>query len=189
MNPARYMTLVATLSLTAVGSPVRSDEQQPLTTPTRDVDITYQITRPGQLAIVERRRWLASQQLRRVDGSDNSATIFDQKRGEFTLLNTASRTYRTLDTPKRMSPQKGITLKRSGESKIAGLNCSDWSWMDDTETHTACLTLDGVLLRLVIDGRTVAEARSVVYAPQRPELFEVPPGYEPALAPEGGPVE
>jgi hypothetical protein len=125
MNPARYMTLVAALSLTAVGSPVRSDEQQPLTTPTRDVDITYQITRPGQQAIVERRRWLASQQLRRVDGSDNSATIFDQKRGEFTLLNTASRTYRTLEAPKRMSPQKGTTLKRSGESKIAGLNCSD----------------------------------------------------------------
>ena len=91
------MPLVAALSLTAVGSPLRSDEQQPLTTPTRDVDITYQITRPGQPAIVERRRWLASQQLRRVDGPDNSATIFDQKTGEFTLLNTANHTYRTLD--------------------------------------------------------------------------------------------
>ena len=65
-----------------------------------------------------------------------------------------------------MSPEKGTTLKRSGEYKIAGLNCSDWSWMDDTEMHTACLTLDGVLLRLVIDGQTVAEARSVLYAPQ-----------------------
>jgi len=33
----------------------------------------------------------------------------------------------------------------------------------------------------------VIEARSVRYGQQRPELFEVPPGYEPALAPEGGP--
>ena len=56
MNLLRYMPLVASLSLVAVGSPVRSEEQQPQTTPTRDVDITYQITRPGQPAIVERRR-------------------------------------------------------------------------------------------------------------------------------------
>ena len=105
------------------------------TTPTRDVDITYQITRPGQPAIVERRRWLASQQLRRVDGSDNSATIFDQKTGEFTLLNAANHTYRTLEAAKRMSPEKGTTLKRGGEYKIAGQNCIDWSWIDDTEMH------------------------------------------------------
>ena len=107
MTPVRYMTLVAALLLTAVGSPLHSDEQEPLTTPTRDVDITYQITRPGQPAIVERRRWLASQQLRRVDGSDNSATIFDQKTGEFTLLNTANHTYRTLETPSGCPRKKG----------------------------------------------------------------------------------
>jgi hypothetical protein len=87
MNLARTATLVAALLLVAVGSTVRSEEQQPQTTPTRDVDITYQITRPGQPAILERRRWLASQQLRRVDGPDKSATIFDQNREELTLLN------------------------------------------------------------------------------------------------------
>ena len=56
MNPVRYMTLVAALLLTVAGSSLHSDEQKPLTTPTRDVDITYQIARPGQPAIVERRR-------------------------------------------------------------------------------------------------------------------------------------
>jgi hypothetical protein len=111
--------------------------------------------------------------------------------GELTVLNAANHTYLTLQGPaaKRMSPEKGTTLKRGGEYKIAGQNCIDWSWMDDTEMHTACLTPDGVLLRLIIDGQTVAEARAVLYAPQPSELFEVPPGYEPALAPEGGPVE
>ena len=185
------MLLVAALSLMVAGSPLRSDAQELLTSPTRDVDITYQITRPGQPAILERRRWLASQHLRRVDGPDKSATIFDQSRGELTVLNAANHTYLTLQGPaaKRMSPEKGTTLKRGGEYKIAGQNCIDWSWMDDTEMHTACLTPDGVLLRLIIDGQTVAEARAVLYAPQPSELFEVPPGYEPALAPEGGPVE
>ena len=141
--------------------------------------------------IFERRRWLASQHLRRVDGPDKSATIFDQSRGELTVFNAANHTYLMLEGPaaKRMSPQTGTTLKRGGEYKIAGQNCIDWSWMDDAEMHTACLTPDGVLLRLIIDGQVVAEARSVSYAPQPPELFEVPPGYEPALAPEGGTVE
>jgi hypothetical protein len=192
MSPMRHMLLVAALSLMVAGSPLRSDAQELLTSPTRDVDITYQITRPGQPAILERRRWLASQHLRRVDGPDKSATIFDQSRGgELTVLNAANHTYLTLQGPaaKRMSPEKGTTLKRGGEYKIAGQNCIDWSWMDDTEMHTACLTPDGVLLRLIIDGQTVAEARAVLYAPQPSELFEVPPGYEPALAPEGGPVE
>jgi hypothetical protein len=130
--------------------------------------------------------WLASSF---GNGSDNFPTIFDQKTGEFTLLNTANHTFRILEAPKRMSPQKGTALKRGGESKVAGLSCIDWSWMDDTEMHIACLTPDGVLLRLIVDGQVVAEAHSVLCTPQPPELFEVPPGYGPALAPEGGPVE
>jgi hypothetical protein len=188
MNHTPYIRLIAALSLIAVGSPLHS-EQQPQTAPTRDVDITYRITRPGQPVIIERRRWWASHHLRRVDGPDKSATIFDQSSGELTLLNPANQTYLTLKGPaaKRMSPEEGINLKRGGETKIAWLNCIDWSWVDETEMHTACLTPDGVLLRLIVDGQIVAEAQSVLYAPQPPELFEIPPGYEPALAPEGGP--
>jgi len=86
-----------------------------------------------------------------------------------------------------MSPPEGATLKRVGEFTIGGVMCTDWSWINDIELHTACLTPDGVLLRLLIDGKIVAEARSVLYTPQPPELFEVPRGYTPALAPEGVP--
>ncbi len=53
------------------------------------------------------------------------------------------------------------------------------------ETHTVCATADGVLLRLIVDGKTVIQARSVSYGPQAVELFQVPPGYTPALAPDG----
>jgi hypothetical protein len=191
MYLVRNLPLVVALSVGAVASVSHSGEQQPQTAPTRDVDITYQITQPGLPVIIERRRWLASRHLRRVDGPDKSATIFDQSSGELTLLNAANHTYRMLQGPaaKRMSPEEGAELKRRGESKIAGLTCVDWSWMDDTEMHTACLTPDGVLLRLIVDGQIVAEARSVLYAPQSPDLFEVPPGYQPALAPDGGPVD
>jgi hypothetical protein len=69
---------------------------------------------------------------------------------------------------------------------VAGLHCTNWSWTEDVETRTACMTADGVLLRLVVDGYTVIEARTVSYGPQKVELFRIPPDYAPALAPEGG---
>jgi hypothetical protein len=150
------MNLMRTLPLVVAfqwgPSPQCRTRKNSQTSPTRDVDISYQITRLGQPVIVERRRWLASQHLRRVDGSDNSATIFDQNREELTLLNAANHTYRTVEWPvaKRMSPQKGTTLKRGGEYKIAGQNCIDWSWMDGTEMHTA------------IDVATLSSASSAV---------------------------
>lgn len=189
MYLAHTLPLAVAISVGAVASVSRAGEQQPLTAPTRDVDITYQITRPGLPVITDRRRWLANQHLRRVDGSNGSATIFDLSRGEITLLNASNRTYRMLQgaAKKRMSPPEGVELKRGGEFTIAGGACTDWSWMDDVELHTACLTPDGVLLRLLIDGKIVAEARSVLYAPQPPQLFDVPPGYTPAFSPEGVP--
>jgi hypothetical protein len=189
MSLAQTLRLVVAFSGGVVVSMSQAGELQPQTAPNRDVDITYQITRPGLPAITDRRRWLANQHLRRVDGPDGSATIFDLSKGELTLLNASNHTYRMLPgaAKKRMSPPDGLELKRGREFTIAGVACTDWSWMDDVELHTACLTLDGVLLRLLIDGRIVAEARSVLYAPQPPQLFEVPPGFMPALAPEGVP--
>ena len=71
---------------------------------------------------------------------------------------------------------------------VAGLHCVDWSWTEDVETRTVCITADGVLLRFVVDDKIVSEARSVSYGPQPVELFQVPQGYTPLLAPEGGPV-
>ena len=85
-------------------------------------------------------------------------------------------------------PAPEVTLKRGNESDIAGLHCVDWSWTEEVEMRTVCITADGVLLRFLIDGQIVSEARSVSYRPQGAELFQVPPGYMPLLAPEGGPV-
>jgi hypothetical protein len=184
----RYLSLVAALSLVTAGTTPRAEESQPEVLPTRDVDISYQITRPNQPTIIERRRWSANGHLQRVDGPDKATTIFDRNKGEFTLLNPANRTFRKLEGAPRMpmAPQNGTALKRGGESVVTGLSCVDWSWTDGTETHAACLTPDGVLLRLVIDGQTVMQAGSVSYGPQRSELFQVPTDYAPALAPEGG---
>ena len=188
MNILSGLPPTAALAVLLVGAPLSAQEQPPHELPTRDVDISYQITWPHQPKIIQRRRWLASERLARADGPGKSATIFDRTRHEITVLNLGNHTYLKLEGTPRLplDPERGKALKRGGESVVAGLHCTDWSWTEDAETHTVCLTPDGVMLRLVVDGKTVMQALSVKYGPQPAELFRVPPDYTPALAPEGG---
>ena len=73
---------------------------------------------------------------------------------------------------------------------VAGLHCTDWSWTEDAEAQTVCLTPDGVMLRLVVDGKTVMQALSVKYDRQPVELFRVQARTgTPALAPGGRSAE
>jgi hypothetical protein len=186
LNP-RSLLPGAALALLLLGLPPRA-QAQPQLAPTRDVDITYEVTRPHQARIRERVRWLAAEHLERIDGPDRAVTIFDRKGNEITLLMPATRTYRKLEgAPRRpMEPEADAVLTGGGESTVAGQRCVEWSWIEDTEARTVCVTADGVTLRLVVGGKTVMEARSVSYGRQNPELFRAPPNYMPALAPEGG---
>jgi len=188
MTPLPRLPSLAGVVLLLIGSATEAQER-PQLVPSRDVDISYKITRPNQPAIVERRRWLAGERLERVDGPDKSTTIFDRNKGEITVLNATNRTFRKLEDTGRWPPEPdtGVALRRGMEAVIAGLRCIEWTWTEDTETHEVCVTPEGVLLRLAIDGRTVIEARSVRFARQTADLFQVPANYSPALAPEGAP--
>ncbi len=192
MNRFRNLPVTAVIGLMLAGSPaVAEPESLPpqQLVPTRDVDIVYDVVRPQrqQQKSWERVRWLAGDHLERVDGPDKSATIFDRNGNVVTLLNPATRTYRKLEgAPRRPTePEPGTKLERGPQSVIAGVPCTDWSWSEDVETHTVCATTDGVPLRHVVDGQTVMQARSVKYGPQKAELFQVPPNFAPALAPDG----
>ncbi len=187
MSNLRSLLPAAALVVLLVG-PAAVAAEQPKLLPTRDVDITYDVTRPQHPRTRERVRWLAGEHLERVDASGRSSTIFNREAHEVTLLTPANRTYRKLDgAPRRpLEPEPGAILKRGRDAVVAGLPCTDWSWTEDVETHTVCATADGVALRLIVDGATFFVARSVKYAPQKVELFQVPPNYAPALAPEGG---
>ena len=182
-------TAVMVLAPLLLAAPLRAETQPPQELPARDVDISYQITRPHQPTIIQRRRWLASERLVRVDGPGKSATIYDRNAHEITVLNLANRTYLKLEGAPRLplDPEKSEALTRGGEFVVAGLHCTDWSWAEDVETHSVCLTPDGVLLRLVVGGKTVMQARSISYARQPAELFQVPRNYTPALASGGDP--
>jgi hypothetical protein len=186
MNVVRAMQTAA-LGILLVGSGAQAEERPP-PLPMRDVDITYDLTRPHQPPARVRVRWLAGEHLERADATDASATIFDHNRSEITLLTPESRTYRKLqgEPGSPIQSNEGTVLARGGQSRVAAQPCTEWSWTEDAQTHTAFTTPDGVLLRLSIDGEIEAQARSVRYEEQQPELFQVPSGYEPALAPEGG---
>ena len=170
-----------------VGAAAAMAEQQPKLMPTRDVDIRYDVTRPQEPKVRERVRWLASEHLERVDATGRSTSIFDRDAHAVTLLTPATRTFLKLDqAPRRpVEPEPGATLQRGADAMVAGLPCTDWSWTEDGEKHTVCATADGVTLRLIVDGQTLIEARSVKYGPQKADLFRVPANYTPALAPEG----
>jgi hypothetical protein len=185
MGLARSALATTLVMVLSGGAAVAAEPPQLL--PTRDVDIVYRITRPQQPKINEHVRWSAAQHRERVEGPDGSATIFDRDNHEITLISPKTRTYRQLEGEPRepVEPDKDAVLTRGGESKVAGLACTDWSWVDDGGTHTVCATPDGVVLRLAVNGKIRVEARSVTYRKQKPDLFEVPPGYSPALAPEG----
>jgi hypothetical protein len=186
MGYRRCLPPAAVLASLLVG-PVARAEPQLL--PTRDVDITYDVTLPFQPRVRERVRWFASEQLERVDGPHKSTTIFNRRTHEMILLTSGNRTFLQLDMPRQpQEPAAKTVLKRGNESVVAGLHCVDWSWTEDVETRTVCITADGVLLRFLVDSQTVTEARSVSYRRQPAELFKVPPGYSPSLAPEGGPL-
>jgi len=186
MSKLRRLPPIAALVFLLAGT--RSwAEERPRFIPTRDVDIVYEVTREEQPSFRERVRWLASVRLERIDGPGTSTVIFDRKANELTLLNDASRTYSQLDgaSPWPIRPEQDAALIRGAESVVAGLRCAEWSWIESDETHTACVTTDGVLLRFAVNGKTSVEARSVSYGAQAPELFQLPAGYAPAfLAPE-----
>jgi hypothetical protein len=187
MGYLRCLLPTAVLASLLLGSVARAEPPQLL--PTRDVDITYDVTLPSQPRVRERVRWLAAEQLERVDGPHKSTTIFNRRTREIILLSSANRTFRQLDMPRQPEePAPQAALRRGNESLVAGLHCVDWSWTEDVETRTVCITPDGVLLRFLVDGKTVSEARSVSYRRQPAELFQVPLDYTPLLAPEGGPV-
>ena len=157
--------------------------------PTRDVEIIYDVTLPSQPRIRERVRYRAAELLERVDGPHNSTTILDRRTHEMTIINSANRTVLKLDMPQQpQDPGPKVTLKRGNDSVVAGLRCIDWSWTEDVDTRTVCVTADGVLLRFLVNGKIVTEARSVNYSPQSTDLFHVPSDYAPLLAPEGGPA-
>jgi hypothetical protein len=84
MGYLRCLTPSAVLASLLIGSLAKAESPQVL--PTRDMDITYDVTLPSQPRVRERVRWLAAEQLERVDGPHKSTTIFNRRTREIVLF-------------------------------------------------------------------------------------------------------
>ena len=162
-------------------------QDRPQTTPTRDVDITYRVTRAGQ-TLQERTRWLAAEEKERVEppGAEESYVLIDRRAHLMEVVNTQSRTVLDMPTPTAdpLSPGPQARFTRIGEDTVAGLGCTEWQSAVGTLPRTSlCLTADGVLLRLRSGTSTLAEAIAVQYAPADDAAFRIPADYHHESAP------
>ncbi|MEJ0058631.1 MAG: hypothetical protein WDM79_03115 [Terricaulis sp.] len=70
--------------------------------------------------------------------------------------------------------------KHVGKCEVAGVAGNDWSPRENTQgaERIACITDDGIVLRLRENDRVLFEATRVEIGPQTASLFGVPPGYQ-----------
>jgi hypothetical protein len=158
--------------------------------PTRDVAVSYRATggrEAGELRIV----WLASEEKMRVE-TPGGALIRDNRAKRDIMLMNEQRMF--IESGSGQKGSKGLvmagpddTVTPEGADRVAGLDCTVWRIVPkkddaddgDTAVKRACMTADGVPLRVVEgDGanRKTTVATKVDYGRQDPALFSVPEG-------------
>ncbi len=169
------------LALLALSAPARAQEpDRPRLTPSRDVDIIYRV--PGPDGPLEQRlRWGVAEGKLRVDPpSPGLFMVFDTVRHRLATVRESDHT--VLEVPTAATGLPGTagtgTFIRLGTAEIAGLACTQWATLDNGgKPALVCLTDDGVMLRAAGDGRVLALATAVRYAPLDAAVFRIPPDY------------
>jgi hypothetical protein len=158
----------------------------PLIVPTRDVDVTYDLTGRDNAGtprlLAERIRWAPAQGLVRVDPpTPNMYAVFQTKLHHLLIVRDDQRVVLLMEAD-QASVAPGLEhasgFERAGTATVAGLACTDWRTADSGgQATTVCLTADGVLLRARRDDVVLVQARAVTYAPLDPSTFAIPADY------------
>ncbi|MBP0446369.1 hypothetical protein J8J14_16465 [Roseomonas sp. SSH11] len=184
---------ILVLALTPAGP--AAAQEQPLPMPTRDVAVTYQVpnTRPSTDSVA----WKPSEGLIRTEGRAmiNRVThLIDTRSGSVTAVVDADRSFHHLGRMASVMTQEILPVRprqtrvKEGTDTIAGQPCTIWRIEEEgdaspEEAGHACITADGVPLRLVTGSgpraRTRYVATQVTYEAQDPARFRVPAGYQP----------
>lgn len=179
MIPTRRLAIAALVALLCAGAA----DPKPVLRPTRDVDITYSLGSEHGRVLRERLRWDAVAQRLRVDPpTDGLYVIVDLPTRRMSMVRSYDRTVIDSPAPAGIAgpPDSAAAgAVRQGDDMIAGLACTNWALKDDAgEATTVCLTVDGVMLRAQVGGRTLLSATEVHYGAIDPVAFEIPDGYK-----------
>lgn len=174
-------------------------QDRPPDVPTRDVSVTYQIQggQPGGGPQTIRMSYKVAGDKMRIDEGQVESTIMDGSAKRTLVLNNQQRTYFQVPfdpQQERGAMPPGLTFTRAGNETVAGQPCTVWRAQEGSNSSTACLTGDGVMLRTEQPGPGNATQRmtatSVDYSPQSDGLFAPPAGFRrvqpPAMPPGGG---
>ncbi|MGH7077453.1 MAG: hypothetical protein ACREFU_05075 [Acetobacteraceae bacterium] len=191
-------SIAAVLLLAQLAAPTLAvqAEQPPALQPTRDVSVTYRISRAGEASDVERIQVSYAdhdQRVRleffsRLTKKAIGAIIYDATANHVLTLVPAQGVYYEVPATGRANP--GVLLSdkmryiRAGSATVAGLSCTEWQVTNGRDFQgTACITADGVALRATRSkpDQESLEAVLVRYGTPPDALFE--PGPELHLAP------
>lgn len=154
-------------------------QERPATTPTRDVDVLYRAMAGGK-EVEQRSRFAVSLGRIRIDTpSPGLYVLVDRSERTMDMVSTGDRS--VLEMP--YDPQRtvgglpsGQGFVRQGDDVVAGLKCTEWQ--PNASATSACMTADGVLLRVRSGSAVVVQAVRVAYGPIDPAVFAIPPGYQ-----------
>ena len=162
------------------------EAERPLLRPAQDVEVTYLVNNPaGRDAppLEQRIYWLVAAQVMRIDPpTPGLFVIIDYLARHMSVVREEDRSVIDMAAPEGMAGVTGgsgaQTYIRRSDDTVAGMGCTNWETTDrDNRGTLACITADGVLLRVRAGAQTLAIATSVRYAPPDPALFRVPSGY------------
>ncbi len=163
------------------------DAAQPRLRPVADVDVTYRANTGAAAAngrpLEQRVRWLAQAETMRIDPpTPGLYVIIDYLARRMSVVRIADRAAIDMAAPEGVAGMAGApagsTYIRRGDDRVAGVSCTDWETTGQNgQPLLACITSDGVLLRVRVGDQTLVSATAVHYAPQDPALFKVPPDY------------
>jgi hypothetical protein len=162
-------------------------QTRPPSHPARDVAVTYLVTLPGggQQAdqATARMMYAAAGERMRVETRllpFGGVVILDFARRVVSMVAPEQRRYLQTALPAGAAPNlppdlAGARFQRGGQSRVAGLACTEWS----TQGGSGCVTADGVVLSASYDHpRVRILALQVEYGAQPAALFAPPPDFE-----------
>lgn len=185
--PATALLLFGLSPATHVARAEHGDAERPLLRPAKDVEVTYRVSNPAAPRdappLVQRTYWRVAAQVMRIDPpTPGLYVIIDYLARRMSVVREEDRSVIDMAAPDGMAGLTGgsgaHTYMRRSDDAVAGIGCTNWETTDRNGRRTlACITADGVMLRVSSGGQTLAIATSVRYAPPDPALFRIPSDY------------